>query len=187
MIITGGLKITDGVIITGVSLLSTYSAGLYKTTYAGYFNDVVGFFATATPTTYGTNPSTSVQTTTIVEAGTDDGSNFSCQWLGYFVPTTTETYTFYLSSDDASYMWIGENAISGFTTSNATVNNAGLHGNVERSGSIALTANQIYPIRIQFGENGGGDVMTFNYSTPTISKTTDVTGKVYYNPATNSF
>jgi hypothetical protein len=164
-----------------------YTAGLYKTTYTGYFADSVSFFATATPQAFGTNPITSVQTTAISEPGTDDGTQFSCQWLGYFKPVTTETYTFYTSSDDASYMWIGANAQSGFTTTNATVNNGGLHGNQEASGAIALTANTYYPIRIQFGEQGGGDVMTFNYSTPSITKTTNVTGLVFYNTTTNNF
>jgi hypothetical protein len=32
--------------------LTNYSAGLYKTTYAGYHNETTSFFATATPTTY---------------------------------------------------------------------------------------------------------------------------------------
>ena len=164
-----------------------YNAGLFKTTYAGYFADSVSFFATATPTTYGSNPSTSVQTTAISEAATDDGSNFSVQWLGYFKPTTTETYTFFTNSDDASYMWIGANALSGFTTANATVNNGGTHADQERSGTAALTAGIYYPIRIQFGESGGGDVFGFNYSTPTITKTTNVTGLVFYNPSTNGF
>jgi hypothetical protein len=165
----------------------TYNAGLYKTTYTGYFSDNVNFFATATPASVGGNPATSVQTTSIFEPATDDGSNFSCQWLGYFKPTTTQTYTFYTSSDDASYVWVGSNAQTGFTTGNATVNNGGLHGNQEVSGSIALTAGTYYPIRIQFGEAGGGDLMTFNYSTPTITKTTNVTGLVFYNTTTNGF
>ena len=164
-----------------------YSPGLFKTTFAGYFADDVSFFATATPTTYGTNPSTSVQTTSISEAASNDGSNFSCQWLGYFLPSTTETYTFFTASDDASYVWVDSNAISGFTTGNAVVNNGGAHGVQERSGNIALTAGVYYPIRIQFGEAGGGDAMTFNYSTPTILKTTDVTGRVFYNPSTSGF
>lgn len=170
-----------------------YAAGLFKTTYAGYFGslsgnpslDNVNFFATATPQAFGSNPATSVQTTAITEAATDDGSSFSCQWLGYFKPTTTETYTFFTSSDDASYVWVGNTAISGFTTANPTVNNGGLHGTQERSGSVALTAEIYYPIRIQFGENGGGDVLTFSYSTPTITKTTNVTGLIFYNTSTN--
>ena len=164
-----------------------YLAGLYKTTYSGYFADNVSFFATATPASVGGNPATSVQTTSIFEPATDDGSNFSCQWLGYFKPTTSETYTFFTSSDDASYVWVGSNAVTGFTTTNAVVNNGGLHANTEKFGSIALTAGNYYPIRIQFGEQGGGDVMTFNYSTPTITKTTTVTGLVFYNTSTNGF
>jgi hypothetical protein len=169
------------------STVITYNAGLFKTTYAGYFADSVSFFATATPTAYGANPATSVQTTAITEPNTDDGSDFSVQWLGYFKPTTTETYTFFTNSDDASYMWIGANALSGFSTGNATVNNGGLHGNVETSGTAALTAGIYYPIRMQFGERGGGDLFGFNYSTATITKTTNVTGLVFYNSATNGF
>ena len=158
-----------------------YTAGLYRTTYSGYFADSVSFFATATAT------ATLVQTTVIEEPATDDGSSFSMQWLGYFRPTTTETYTFFLSSDDASYLWIGSNAVSGFSTANAIVNNGGLHGNVEVSGTAALTSGVYYPIRIQFGEQSGGDVMTFNHSTATIAKTTDVSGKVFYNQVTSGF
>jgi len=177
----------SGRFIMSVTSSIQYNAGLFKTTYAGYFADNVSFFATATPTAYGSNPATSVQTTTISEAATDDGSSFSIQWLGYFKPTTTETYTFFTNSDDASYMWIGTNALSGFSTANSTVNNGGAHGNQEQSGTSALTAGVYYPVRMQFGEAGGGDVFGFNYSTPTITKTTNVTGLVFYNPVTNGF
>ena len=176
---SGGLNIS-------LSPLS-YIAGLYKRTYAGYHNENPSFFATATLTTYGANPATSVQTTAISEPSSDDGSNFSVQWLGYFKPTTTETYTLYISSDDGSYLWIGANALSGFTTANANMNNGGAHGQIEVSTTVSLTAGVYYPIRMQFGEIGGGDVFTFNYSTPTITKTTNVTGKVFHNPATNGF
>ena len=184
------ITISGSVISSGIRTLEDaipYVAGLYKTTYAGYFNDVPSFFATATPTTYGTNPATSVQTTAITEAASGDGSNFSCQWLGYFLPSTTETYTFFTASDDASYVWVGSNALSGFTTANATVNNGGAHGVVETSGTASLTSGVYYPIRIQFGEANGGDAMTFNYSTPTIPKTTNVTGRVFYNAVTSGF
>lgn len=167
--------------------LVTYAAGLYKTTYSGYHNENPSFFATATPQTFGSNPSTSVQTTAISESSSDDGSNFSVQWLGYFKPTTTQTYTFYISSDDGSYLWIGANALSGFTTANANINNGGAHGALELSGTVSLTAGTYYPIRMQFGEIGGGDVFSFNYSTSTITKTTNVTGLVFYNSLTNGF
>ena len=180
-------KFGSGAMSFKITTVLNYNAGLFKTTYAGYFADSVSFFATATPTAYGSNPATSVQTTAISEAATDDGSNFMVQWLGYFKPTTTQTYTLYISSDDGSYLWIGANALSGFTTANANINNGGAHGPIEVSTTISLTAGIYYPIRIQFGEIGGGDVFSFNYSTPTITKTTNVTGLVFYNPSTNGF
>ena len=187
--ISGTVIVTSGSITVNDTSLTASgdTAGLYKTTYAGYFGDVPAFFATATPTTVGANPATSVQTTVIEEPGSDDGEAFSVQWLGYFKPTTTETHTFFLNSDDASYMWIGATAVSGFTTANAFINNGSVHGSVEVSASIALTAGVYYPIRIQMGDQSGGDVLDLNYSTPTIVKTTTVTGKIFYNSATNGF
>jgi hypothetical protein len=177
----------SGNIVMSVTSSNQYNAGLFKTTYAGYHNENPAFFVTATPATYGANPATSIQTTIIQEPSSDDGSNFSVQWLGYFKPITTETYTLFILSDDGSYLWIGANALSGFTTANANINNGGAHGSQERSGTVALTAGIYYPIRMQFGEIGGGDVFRFTYSTPTITKTTNVTGLVFYNPATNGF
>ena len=95
---------------------------------------------------------------------------------------------FYTTSDDASYLWIGNNATAGFTTANATVNNGGLHGSVEITSSpVSLVAQNYYPIRVQFGEQGGGDFVTVNFSTATITKTTNGLGYYYYNPATNGF
>ena len=160
------------------------TAGLYKTTYTGYFADNVNFFATATPATAGANPARSVQTTAISEPATDDGGFFSVHWLGYFKPTTTETHTFFLNSDDASYMWIGATAVTGFTTGNALIKNVGFNHALGVV-SLSLTAGQYYAVRIQFGEYGGDDYLKFDYSTPTIVKTTNVMGKIFYNSATN--
>jgi hypothetical protein len=157
----------------------SYLPGIVARRYnGGYFADNVAWFATQPVS------STTIQVNSISESANEDGDNFSYQWLGYFRPATTETYTFYLSSDDASYMWLGSNAISGFTTGNALINNGGLHGPTEVSGSIALSAGIYYPIRIQFGEMGGGDICTFQFSTPTISKTPTTTGRTFYNSST---
>ena len=156
-----------------------YSAGVFKSIYGGYFNDFLPFFDEMSPR------ATSVETTQIYHA--DDEDYYSVQWLGYFKPTTTETHTFFLNSDDASYMWIGPTAVTGFHTGNPLINNGGEHGTQEFSGSIALTAGQYYAVRIVFGEAEGEAFLQFNYQTPTIAKTTNVTGKVFYNPATNGF
>ena len=156
-----------------------YGNGLYRRRYTGYFADNVNWFATATQV------AADVNTSPITDG--DHGELFSIQWLGYFLATTTETYTFFTTSDDASYLWVGATALSGFTTANATVNNGGLHGAVEQSGTAALIAGTYYPIRIQFGENTGGDVMQVSISTPTIAKTTDLSANIFYNIYTTGF
>jgi hypothetical protein len=154
------------------------AAGLYRRTYSGYFNDVVTWFATATQTA-------AVADSTLAVGSTP--TTTSIQWLGYFVPGTTETYTFFINSDDASYLWIGANAIAGFTTGNALINNGGSHAATELSATIALTAGVRYAIRIQTGNGGGPGSHATSFSTPTIAKTQTFTGRVFYNPVTNGF
>jgi hypothetical protein len=158
-----------------------YTNGLYGKRYVGYFNDVVTWFNTATL-------QGDVNQLTQINNFTSSADLYSWQWLGYFKASSTENYTFYTTSDDASYLWIGNNAIAGFTTANATVNNGGLHGSVEVTSSpVSLVAGTYYPIRVQFGENAGGDFVTVNFSTTTITKTTNGLGYYYYNPITNGF
>ena len=94
---------------------------------------------------------------------------YTWEWNGFFKPSSSELYTFYTSSDDSSLLWINDILV---------VNNGGLHGNSEQSGSINLVADTYYPIKIQFGEYGGGDILTVSFSSDTISKTTD--GNGYY-------
>jgi hypothetical protein len=159
----------------------SYSNGLYGKRYVGYFNDDVTWFSTATL-------QGDVNQLTQINSFTSSADLYSWQWLGYFRASSTENYTFYTSSDDSSLLWIGDNAKISFSLLNLTVDNRGLHGNQERSSSpISLVAGTYYPIRVQFGENGGGDIMTVNFSTATIPKTTNGLGYYYYNPATNGF
>lgn len=186
-ITTSRTTYTQNFYLTRNTGLLPYQAGIYRFTYSGYFgslvdaNDNVNWFDTATVS------SSLIQSNVISDPATDDGEGFSRQWLGYFVPSTTQTYTFFLQSDDASYLWVGNNAVSSYTRANSIVNNGGLHGFVEQSGSISLTSGVYYPIRVQYGENTGGDQLDFNYSTPTITKTTDLTGRIFYHPATRGF
>jgi len=174
-ILKGDFPVSGGFIRLNVN---NYSSGLYKTTYSGYFNDNPAFFASASST------ATAVDSTLAV--ANIPGST-SYQYLGYFTPATSETYTFYVSCDDAGYLWVGSNALSGFSTSNATVNGGGEHAANQYSGTVALTTGTKYPIRIQVGNNGGPGSLATSFSTSTISQTNNFTGRVSYNPATNGF
>lgn len=172
--ISGTILVTSGSVTVNDTSLNP--AGLYKRTYTGYFADVPTWFATATQTA-------AVADSTLAVASTPE--NTSIQWLGYFVPATTETYTFFINSDDASYLWIGANAVSGFTTGNALINNGGSHAAIELSATIALTAGVSYAIRIQTANGNGPGIHATSFSTPTITKTSTFTGLVSYNSATN--
>lgn len=113
-----------------------------------------------------------------ISFGNGIGENYGFIAIGYFLPPTTGTYTIFTASDDGSGVWIGDLALPEAvrTSVNATLNNAlGLgQGVVERSATIELTGKVMYPIRIVMEEIGGGDALTFSWSGPGISKTTDL-------------
>jgi hypothetical protein len=162
----------------------TFAANIWRTDYEGYFYDDPAFFATAalkaSPYNYnGTD-------TTISEASLVN--NTSIEYKGYFLATYTGTHTFYLNSDDGSWLWIGATALTGYTTANALVKNGGLHGLGEVSATISLVAGTYYPIRIQFGNGPAGPGQLFaSYAHSGQAKTQTWTGKVFYNTATNGF
>jgi hypothetical protein len=113
--------------------------------------------------------------------GNDIGITYGFIAIGYFLPPTTGTYTIYTSSDDYSGVWIGDLALPEAvrTSANATLNNgmdlgSGGQANTKRSATISLTAKVMYPIRIVHEEGGGGDNLTFSWSGPGISETTDL-------------
>jgi uncharacterized protein YjdB len=152
------------------------TSGLAGVRYNGYFNDVVDWFATAE---HHGDTATSISIENF-SSSSDFGSEdfYSWQWLGTFRASVSGSYHFCTESDDASYVWLGTAATSGFTVSNALVNNGGAHGVVTRCGNITLSAGAEYPIRIQFGEAGGGDVMSVYFTPPGGSATYNGTG--YY-------
>jgi hypothetical protein len=144
---------------------------LYGKRYVGYFSDNVSFFNTA-------NLHGDISVTSQISSFSSSSELYSWMWMGMFRASATGTWTFYTNSDDASYLWLGNNAISGYTTSNSLVNNGGAHAAQERSGTVSLTSGEYYPIRIMFGENTGGEVMTVSFAGPGVSKTTNGLG--YY-------
>lgn len=77
------------------------------------------------------------------------------------VPALGE-YTFYTESDDGSLLYIGDQLV---------VNNDGLHGMVEQSGTIRLRAGT-HRIRVEFFENGGGAGLFVRWAGANLPKAT---------------
>ena len=67
-------------------------------------------------------------------------------WQGWIEVAQSGSWTFGTESDDGSRLWIGDELV---------VDNDGLHGMVEQTGSIGLLAGK-HPVTIAFFENGGG-------------------------------
>lgn len=157
-----------------------YYDGLWHDTYAGYFNDDPNFFVANVPSEFGYPDAIAIGDASIPE-------NTSVEWRGFFVPPTTDTYTFYTNSDDASYLWIGDIAVSGFTTSNAVVDNGGVHALQEASGTIELVEGTYYPIRIQCGNGTSAGACFVSWSSSTQAQTGTFTGLVFYKQIVNGF
>ncbi len=87
---------------------------------------------------------------------------FGFTFDGYINVSTEGEYTFYTASDDGSALWIGNNQV---------VDNDGLHGMVEKSGTICLEAGY-HKISVAYFEKTGGNSLTVSYAGPGISKTT---------------
>lgn len=98
------------------------------------------------------------------------GTSYNVEYNGYFFTDKYNgEFTFYTASDDESFLWIGDTKV---------VDNGGLHGVLQKSGKIVLKAKKYYPIKIQFGNNGGHGQLSVSFSHADIKQTTN--GKGFY-------
>lgn len=174
---TGGLK--DG---RPWSLTPPYSAGLYRSQYTGWPNQ-----NTSNPTWFdGKTPAATTVSTNFSLTLTAGETSRAYQWLGYFLPDFTGTWTFTTSGvniDDCLTIWIGPSALSGYTSGNAVADISITSG----SGTISLTSGTYYPIRVQYANNSGPGTNHLRWGRNGSTPSTDFSGLVFYNPATNGF
>ena len=142
-------------------------SGIRKVTYTGYHNDDVAFTDTATATA-------STTTNNFVIASIAE--NTTVLYTGYLLATYTGTWTFTITSDDASYLWIGNTAVTGYTTSNEL---AGASWAGPGTGTISLTAGEYYPVRLLYGNSPASGNLNLTYSHTGQTATNDFTGKLF--------
>ncbi len=85
---------------------------------------------------------------------------FALKFTGSLLIDKPGKYTFYLSSDDGSRMYLNNELF---------INNDGLHGMIEKSNSIELPAGAV-PLVVTYFDNGGGDGLAVAYAGPGIKK-----------------
>ncbi|RZK31129.1 MAG: hypothetical protein EOO63_04950, partial [Hymenobacter sp.] len=151
-------------------------SGLYAEYYKGYFADAMDYFSTRTAGITRTDGTVNFATSNswgnlLLPAGNpvasntvDDPNTYSARYRGAISVPATGSYTFYLTSDDASYMWIDGAALAATPDVNlALIKNGNAHSAITVQTTVTLTAGQ-HNILIFYGENGGDNVLKFEYS-----------------------
>ncbi|MFO0017051.1 MAG: putative Ig domain-containing protein, partial [Synechococcaceae cyanobacterium] len=145
---------------------SLVSGGLVGQYFDGYWNDDFSFFNQAIPVLQrvdaGINFEDSAAAWNLGSSPLADLETFSASWQGYINIPISGNYEFYLSSDDASYMFL-DGATASPSISNATVANGGLHGTIERSQVVTLDAG-LHDLLLVFGENYINNTMVFSWA-----------------------
>jgi hypothetical protein len=85
----------------------------------------------------------------------DSATNYTMEWLGYFVPDSDGNFTFGVNGvDDYFMMWIGNVAVSGFDSTNYLFKG---NGGSAYSPVANLLSGRWYPVRLVYTEGGGAN------------------------------
>ncbi len=90
--------------------------------------------------------------------GTND---FTIRWTGWVTPAFTQTYTFYTITDDGVRLWVNNQLVIDHWLDQAAI---------ERSGTIALTADVAVPIRMEMYEQAGEAVAILSWQSTSQAK-----------------
>jgi len=148
----GILDLDEDILTTG-----TLDYEFYDLTPAGNTVDNIptaGALGTGTTTTFDPNTLQVIWTPA-------DANTYSIRYTGNIQIATSETYTFYTTSDDGSKLFINGTEV---------VDNDGAHAPAIQNGSISLTAG-IHNIEVLFFEAGGGSELSVEYESPSIART----------------
>jgi hypothetical protein len=171
-----GAAIDDDFTVDWIQIRGTIYpvAGFYQYSKAGYHNDSVTFMDAGTTAVAATN--------SVVNASVPVNTTFS--YLGYFLAPTTGNYTFTMSSDDRSWMWIGASALAGAYTDANHIITATFNTGAITSPTVVMTAGTYYPVRIIIGNGAAGGSINLSFAGPGITARTNGTGYFFYNADT---
>ncbi len=116
-------------------------------------------WSTLTPYLHEIVPQVNIASTSDVFANSSRADQVGAVYDGWLSIPTTGVWTLSIASDDGSRLLI-ENEMA--------LNNDGVHGMQSASGNFAF-AQGMYPIKLEFFENGGGAGFKFEWSGPGVS------------------
>ncbi len=187
MLYTGPFVITNSTVIraygtkAGFVDSSVAVATLLNSSAVGTGTGLKGSYYSNQAKTFN-DPATLVRTDAVVNFNWGNGSpdpsisvdTFTVRWTGTVQPPLGDTYTFYTTTDDGVRLWVNNQLI---------IDNWVDEAPTEKSGSITLTAQQKYNLRMEYYEDAGGAEATLSWSTPSLSKVIVPQTQLY--PATN--
>lgn len=147
----GGLIAVSDVSVEVSSLLSDTGDGL-----AGTYYDNINFTGI---TVSRLDPEIDFEWGAGPPAAGIGANSFSVRWTGFVVPRFTETYTFYTTTDDGVRLWV-----QNLTTPiiDQWIDQSG----VTHTGTISLSANTAYAIRMDYYENSGDATARLEWQSP---------------------
>lgn len=151
------------------------TSGLFAEYYPGYFADDLSFFdRTPVGLTRSENQLDFDETTWGNLSGVATGTlpspdGFSARFRGRLLVATAGTYTFRLTSDDGSLLWVDAGALAPSpTVATALIDNRGIHPATTLSESVFLTAG-LHDIQVIYGDNSALSVLRLEYESAEAS------------------
>jgi len=102
--------------------------------------------------------------------------SFSVRWTGQVQPRFGEAYTFYVVGDDGVRLWVNNQLL---------VDRWIDQGPTEYSGIIQMQAGNLYDIRFEYYENGGGAAARLLWSSPSVTKEVIPSAQLYPPASSN--
>jgi beta-glucosidase len=147
-----GYSSPNGEIVDGSYL--TPSQGSGSGLYAQYYN---GNSLSGNPLASGVAPNVNYNWGGLSPTSGVPADNWSAKYTGTITPPTTGTYTFSLTSDDGSRLFVnGQQVISNWADQPATT----------KTGTISLTAGQPVSIEVDYFQDGGGSQLNLGWQVP---------------------
>jgi hypothetical protein len=170
-----GVHIVSLLIFIMTQTFSTEAQGLLREYWSGISGTSVGDL---TGNANYPNSPTSRNVITVFEGPINTADNYGTRIRGYVVPPTTGSYTFWISSDDNSELWLSTSAdpagkaliasVTGYTNSREWTKFSS-----QQSIARTLTAGQKYYIEVLHKEGTGGDNVAVGWQGPGITGDTE--------------
>lgn len=158
-------KLRESRLLAEIPRPASVLVGLYGVNYVGYFNDDSSWIYV--------NPQIkSRQVFEVLPYFTDEPysslGTMTSMYSGYLIPDVSGEWKFRIRSDDASYLWLGNDAIVKYASSTfgAQLRNPGTHEPISKEFSINLVKDKVYPIRIYYGNGGSYGTFEFTLQPP---------------------